>query len=87
MASNFPGVVGSRMVELGWFRLPLVASCRVVGSRVVELSWLVRFLPCGLLPKSGVSFEHFSCLVLGWSIAEKWDGFEHSVVWCLAGPR
>ena len=68
------------MVEFG-FQLPLAASSqKVVGSRVVELSWLVRFLPCGLLPKSGVGFEHFSCLVLGWPMAEKWDGFEHSVV-------
>ena len=70
----------------GWFDSCLVAFCRVVGSRVVELSWLVRFLPRGLLPKSGVSFEHFSCLVLGWSIAEKWDGFEHFSCLVLGWP-
>ena len=69
MASNFPGVVGSRMVELGWFQLPLVASSRKVVSSLVGFE-LVGSIPasCGLLPKSGVSFEH-------------------SVVWCLAGPR
>ena len=65
MASNFPGVVGSRTVELGFQLPPAASSQKVVGSRVVELSWLVRFLPCGLLPKSGVGFKHFSCLVLG----------------------
>ena len=58
MASNFPGVVGSRMVEIG-FHLPLVASSQKVVSSLVGFE-LVGSIPasCGLLPKSGVSFEH-----------------------------
>ena len=46
-----------------------MASSRKVVSSLVGFE-LVGSIPasCGLLPKSGVSFEH-------------------SVVWCLAGPR
>ena len=69
MASNFPGVVGSRMVEFGLSDSRLWPPAEKVVSSLVGFE-LVGSIPasCGLLPKSGVSFEH-------------------SVVWCLAGPR
>ena len=80
MASNFPGVVGS-----SWLSLVSCSLLRPPAKRwwaAGWLSWAGWFDSCLVAScRKVVSASSISVVwCLGWPMAEKWDGFEHSVV-------